>query len=73
MISPAVPYTITPGTNTDPLTIGILYTPTKVETDTGQIMITYQNGSTATINLSGTGATSSYSYSYLSWKPLQSR
>jgi hypothetical protein len=66
LISPAVPYTITPGTNTDPLTIGILYTPTKVETDTGQIMITYQNGSTATINLSGTGATSSYSYTYLS-------
>jgi hypothetical protein len=65
-ITPAVPYTITPGTTTDPLTIGILYTPTAVETDTGQIMITYQDGSTALVNLSGSGATSTYSYTYLS-------
>lgn len=68
LISTAVPYTITPGTSTDPLTIGILYTPTKVETDTGQIAITFADGTTDTVNLSGSGATSSYSYSYLSGK-----
>ncbi len=66
LISPGVPYTITPGTTTDPLTIGILYTPTAVETDTGQIMITYRDGTTALVNLTGSGATSSYSYTYLS-------
>jgi hypothetical protein len=65
-ITPAVPYTITPGTSTDPLTIGILYTPTAVETDKGQVQVTYQDGTTALINLMGSGATSSYSYSYLS-------
>ncbi len=46
--------------------IGILYTPTAVETDTGQITITYQDGTTAIVNLTGSGSTSSYSYTYLS-------
>jgi hypothetical protein len=65
-ITPTVPYTITPGTSTDPLTIQILYSPTAVETDTGQIMITFQDGTTDLVNLSGIGATSTYSYTYLS-------
>jgi hypothetical protein len=66
LISSTVPATLTPGTSTETLQIGILYTPTAVETDTGQIQITYQDGTTALINLSGSGATSSYSYTYLS-------
>ncbi len=66
LITPTVPATLTPGTNTATLAIGILYTPSAVETDTGQIQITYQDGTTALINLVGNGATSSYSYSYLS-------
>ncbi len=66
LITPTVPYTITPGTSTDPLTIQILYSPTAVETDTGQIMITFQDGTTDLVNLSGIGATSTYSYTYLS-------
>jgi hypothetical protein len=65
-ITPTVPFTITPGTSTDPLTIQILYSPTAVETDTGQIMITFQDGTTDLVNLSGIGATSTYSYTYLS-------
>ena len=66
LISPTVPATLTPGTTSQTLEIGILYTPTAVETDKGQIQITYQDGTTALINLSGSGATSSYSYTYLS-------
>jgi hypothetical protein len=66
LITPAVPYTITPGTSTDPLTIEILYSPTAVETDMGQIMITFQDGTNELVNLSGIGATSTYSYTYLS-------
>ncbi len=66
LITPTVPYTLTPNTQTATLGIGILYTPTAVETDKGQIQITYQDGTTALVNLTGSGATSSYSYSYLS-------
>lgn len=66
LATPSVPYTLTPGTTTQTLTLGISYTPKAVETDTGQIVITYQNGATATINLSGSGVTSTFSYSYLS-------
>jgi hypothetical protein len=65
-ITPANPYTLTPGTSTATLSIGILYTPTKVETDTGQVLITYLDGSTATINLTGNGITSAFTYSYIS-------
>jgi Abnormal spindle-like microcephaly-assoc'd, ASPM-SPD-2-Hydin len=65
-LTPANPYTLTPNTSTATLSIGILYTPTKVETDTGQILITYLDGSTATINLTGNGITSAFTYSYIS-------
>ncbi len=61
--TPLFPFTLT--TSAPNLAIGILYTPTAVETDTGTITITYQGGGTATVNLTGTGATSNYSYSYL--------
>lgn len=64
--TPLFPYLATPGSNSANLPIVISYTPTAVENDTGQIQITYQDGSTATVNLAGNGATSSYTYSYLS-------
>jgi hypothetical protein len=62
--TPPFPYTISPSNPI--LGIGILYTPTAVETDTGQITITYQDGSTAIVNLTGSGSSSSYTYTYLS-------
>ena len=62
--TPLFPFTLMPSNPT--LSIGVLYTPTAVENDTGQITITYQDGTTATVNLTGSGATSSYSYAYLS-------
>lgn len=71
--TPLFPYTATPNTNTANLPIIISYTPTAVENDTGQIQITYQGGSTATVNLAGNGATSSYTYSYLSGNDVNSR
>ena len=57
--TPEFPYTLTPP-STASLQIGISYTPTAVEQDTGQITITYQGGATATVNLTGSGATSTY-------------
>jgi hypothetical protein len=48
------------------LNMGITYTPTAVENDTGQVVITFSNGVTDTINLAGSGVTSTFSYSYLS-------
>ncbi len=62
--TPLFPYTIS-ASNTI-LAIGILYTPTAIENDTGQITITYQDGSTAIVNLTGSGSSSSYTYTYLS-------
>ncbi len=64
--TPLFPYPLTPGSSAANLPIGILYTPTAVQNDTGQIQITFQDGTTDLVNLSGSGATSSYSYTYLS-------
>jgi len=50
----------------DNLPIEVLYTPTAVENDTAQIVITYQGGVTATVILTGSGTTSSFTYGYLS-------
>ncbi|MGP0071144.1 MAG: choice-of-anchor D domain-containing protein [Bryobacteraceae bacterium] len=47
------------------LSLPITYTPTAVENDTAQITITFQNGPTETINLAGSGVTSTFTYSYL--------
>jgi hypothetical protein len=55
-------YTVAPGTL---LALVVQYTPTGVETDTAQITITYQGGTTATVNLSGNGITSAFTYKYL--------
>lgn len=62
--TPPFPYTIS--ASNPILGIGILYTPTAIENDTGQITITYQDGSTAIVNLTGSGSSSSYTYTYLS-------
>ena len=61
--TPLFPFTLS--SSTPNLSVGVLYTPTAVENDTGTITITYQGGGTATVNLTGSGATSNYSYSYL--------
>ena len=61
---PLFPFTLST-TGTTNLPIGILYTPSAVENDTGQIKITFQDGSSDTVNLTGSGITSVFSYSYL--------
>lgn len=53
------------GSSGDYLQLQINYTPTAVESDTAQFTITYLSGVTATINLTGTGVASTFSYSYL--------
>lgn len=62
--TPLFPFTLSSSNPT--FSVGVLYTPTAVENDTGQITITYQDNTTATVNLTGSGATSNYSYAYLS-------
>jgi hypothetical protein len=62
--TPLFPYTLT--SSNPNLSIGILYTPTAVENDTAVVTISYQDGTTATVNLTGSGITSTYSYTYLS-------
>lgn len=58
-----------PGTlsTTQPLSLGILYTPSGKGTDTGQIQVTYGTGSgtTVTFNLSGTSSASTYTYTVI--------
>jgi len=43
----------------------VTYTPTAVESDSAQVQITYQGGATATVNLTGNGITSAFTYKYL--------
>jgi HYDIN/CFA65/VesB-like, Ig-like domain len=59
---PLLPGTLAAGAT---LTLPVIYNPTAVESDTGQIQITYQGGVTATVNLTGSGATSAFTYKYL--------
>jgi hypothetical protein len=61
--TPLLPYTLASGQT---LQVGITYSPTAVETDKGAIQITFQDGTTDTVNLSGSGATSTYTYTVLS-------
>lgn len=53
------------GSSGSVLTLQITYTPTAVENDTAQITITYQDGVMSTINLTGSGVASTFTYSYL--------
>jgi len=60
--TPLFPFNLGAGAS---LTLFITYNPTAVESDTGQIQITYQNGATANVNLTGSGTTSTFVYKYL--------
>jgi len=63
---PLTPYTLAAaGSSGSNLQLLVLYTPTAVETDTAQVVITYQGGATATVTLTGSGITSTFSYKYL--------
>ncbi len=64
LATPAVPYPLIAGGSALGLTI--TYTPTAVENDTGQITFTFQDGTTDTINFSGSGVTSTLTYCTLS-------
>ncbi len=59
---PLLPGTLAAGAT---LNLPVIYNPTAVESDTGQIQITYQGGVTATVILTGSGATSAFTYKYL--------
>ena len=56
---PLLPTGVTP---TQALQIGIQYTPTAVETDTGQVVITFVDGTTLTVNLQGNGTSPTLVY-----------
>src|SRR5271166_5410119 len=59
---PLFPFGLASGSS---LQLVVTYTPTAVENDTGQIQITYQGGAMATVNLTGNGITSTFTYKYL--------
>lgn len=52
------------GPNTD-LPLTVQYTPTAVQSDSAQITITFLDGTKDTVNFSGNGIASAYTYSYL--------
>jgi hypothetical protein len=60
--TPLFPFPLASGSS---LNLFVTYSPTAVESDTGQIQITYQNGATANVNLTGSGTTSTFVYKYL--------
>jgi hypothetical protein len=63
---PLIPPTIGLGvTSGNSVQLLVQYTPTAVENDTAAITITYQGGATATVNLAGSGTTSTFTYKYL--------
>jgi hypothetical protein len=63
---PLLPATLAPaGTAGNNLQLLVTYTPTAVETDTAQVLITYQGGVTATVTLMGSGITSTFTYKVL--------
>ena len=64
LATPTTPFTLQP--QTTGLTIGVSYTPTAVENDTATITISFLNGPTDTITVTGSGVTSTFTYSYLS-------
>jgi len=61
--SAAIPYTIAADMA---LPIGIQYTPTAVEKDTAQFTVSFSDGTTDVINLAGSGATSTFTYTVVS-------
>lgn len=63
---PLLPATVTSGAT---LQVFVLYTPTAVSSDTGQITITFSTGPAVTINVSGSGTSPVFTYSILSTTP----
>jgi hypothetical protein len=59
---PAGGYSVAAGTF---LPLVVQYTPTAVENDNAQITISFQNGATDTVLLTGNGIASTFSYTYL--------
>ena len=51
------------------LPVLVLYQPTGVNTDTGQITITFASGAPVTINLTGSGSAASFTYQLLNTTP----
>jgi hypothetical protein len=60
--TPLLPATVLSGQN---LQVLVLYTPTAVSKDTGQITITFATGAPVTINLTGSGSSPSLTYQVL--------
>ncbi len=52
------------------LQVQVLYKPTAVASDTGQIVVTFDTGAPVTINLTGSGASSSLTYQVIQTPPL---
>jgi hypothetical protein len=63
---PLFPFTLTAGQN---LQVLVLYQPTGVNSDTGQITITFDTGSAVTLNLQGSGNSASFVYQILQTNP----
>jgi len=63
---PLLPATVASGQN---LQVLILYTPTTLGTDTGQITLTFASGSPVTINLSGSSTAANLIYQIISSDP----
>jgi hypothetical protein len=63
---PLFPLTLAAG-QTLPLTI--LYQPTAVSSDTGQVQVSFDSGSPVTVNLQGNGSSSSFTYQSLQTNP----
>jgi hypothetical protein len=54
---------------TQTLPLAILYQPTGISSDTGQIQVSFDSGSPVTINLQGSGSSSSFTYQSLQTNP----
>src|SRR5262249_52330841 len=64
--TPLFPATLAAGQNVQ---LQVLYSPTAVATDSGQITITFASGAPFTVNLSGSGVAPSFTYQVLSSPP----
>lgn len=64
--TPGFPATVPAGQT---LTVQVLYQPTGVTTDTGNITITFGSGAAVTVNLTGSGSSSSFTYQVLGTSP----
>jgi hypothetical protein len=63
---PLFPLTLTAGQS---LPLTILYQPSAVSSDTGQIQVTFDSGSPVTINLQGSGSSPAFTYQSLQTNP----